>query len=112
MSDENTRVRYMRLIVFFDLPVETAKQRKEYRLFRKYLIKEGYLMLQESVYAKLVTNEANAGAAISRMRKHRPPEGLVQVLKVTERQYETMVFITGSQKVYDEIDTMEEFLVL
>ena len=46
------RVRYMRLIVFFDLPVATAKQRKDYRLFRKYLTKDGYLMLQESVYAK------------------------------------------------------------
>ena len=69
-------------------------------------------MVQESVYAKLVTNEANAGSAIARLRKHRPPEGLVQVLKVTERQYETMVYITGSQPAYDEIDTMEEFLVL
>lgn len=102
----------MRLMVFFDLPVLTAKQRKDYRLFRKYLIKEGYLMLQESVYAKLVTNDANAGAAIMRLRKHRPPDGLVQVLKVTERQYETMVFITGNREAYDEVDTMEEFLVL
>lgn len=112
MSGEGGRVRYMRLVVFFDLPVETAKQRKEYRLFRKYLLKEGYLMLQESVYAKLVTTEANAGSAISRLRKHRPPDGLVQVLKVTERQYETMVFITGNREAYDEVDTMEEFLVL
>lgn len=111
MSD-GMRVRYMRLLVFFDLPVETAKQRKDYRLFRKFLVKEGYLMLQESVYAKLVTNEANAGSAIARLRKHRPPSGLVQVLKVTERQYETMVFITGNAPAYDEVDTMEEFLVL
>lgn len=102
----------MRLLVFFDLPVETAKQRKEYRLFRKFLIKEGYLMVQESVYSKLVTNEANAGSAIARLRKNRPPNGLVQVLKVTERQYETMVFITGNQRAYDEVDTMEELLVL
>ena len=102
----------MRLLVFFDLPVETAKQRKEYRLFRKFLIQEGYLMVQESVYSKLVTNEANAGSAIARLRKNRPPNGLVQVLKVTERQYETMVFITGNQRAYDEVDTMEELLVL
>ena len=109
---EGARVRYMRLLVFFDLPVETAKQRKEYRLFRKFLIKEGYLMLQESVYSKLVTNEANASSSIARLRKYRPPEGLVQVLKVTERQYETMVYITGNRHAYDEVDTMEEFLVL
>lgn len=109
---EGTRIRYMRLMVFFDLPNETAKQRKEYRLFRKHLLKEGYLMLQESVYAKLVTNEGAAGAAVTRLRKHRPPEGLVQVLKVTERQFETMVYITGNREAYDEVDTMEELLIL
>lgn len=102
----------MRLMVFFDLPNETAKQRKEYRLFRKHLLKEGYLMLQESAYAKLVTNEGAAGAAVTRLRKHRPPEGLVQVLKVTERQFETMVYITGNREAYDEVDTMEELLIL
>lgn len=112
MNDSHHRIRYMRLLVFFDLPVETASQRKDYRLFRKHLIKEGYLMLQESVYAKLVTNEAASAAAIARLRKNRPPSGLVQVLKVTERQYATMEFITGERDPYDEVDTMEEFLVL
>lgn len=102
----------MRLIVFFDLPVETAKQRKDYRQFRKYLLKDGYLMLQESVYARLVVNDGAAGAAIARLRKNRPPSGLVQVLKVTERQFETMAYITGSREAHDEIDTMEELLIL
>ena len=99
----------MRVFVFFDLPVDTATQRKEYRLFRKYLIKEGFLMLQESVYAKLVVNDAQAGAAINRLRQHRPPAGLVQALKVTEKQFATMEFITQS---YDELDTLEGFVVL
>ena len=98
--------------LFFDLPVETAMQRKEYRLFRKFLIKDGYLMLQESVYAKLVVNDGAAGAAVVRLRKHRPPEGLVQVLKVTEKQFATMDYIVGNRDAYDEVDTMEEFVVL
>lgn len=106
------RIRYMRLILFFDLPVETSAQRKQYCIFRKYLISEGYLMLQESVYAKLVTNDGAAGAAIMRLRKHRPPQGLVQVLKVTEKQFATMVYITGNREAYDEVDTMEEFVIL
>lgn len=106
------RIRYMRLLVFFDLPVETATQRRNYRLFRKHLIKEGYLMLQESVYAKLVTNDGAAGAAVMRLRKHRPPEGLVQVLKVTEKQFATIDYIVGDRKAYDEVDTMEEFVIL
>ena len=40
------RIRYMRLVVFFDLPVDTPAQRKGYRVFRKFLLKDGYLMLQ------------------------------------------------------------------
>lgn len=112
MSSDHHRIRYMRLFVFFDLPIETAQQRKEYGLFRKHLIKEGYLMMQKSVYVKLVTNDGAAGAAIMRLRKHRPPEGLVQVLKVTEKQFATMEYVTGNREAYDEVDTMEEFLVL
>lgn len=111
MSPE-PRIRYMRLMVFFDLPVDTAKQRKVYRLFRKWLLKDGYLMLQESVYAKLVVNDGAAGSAIMRLRKNRPPAGLVQVLKVTESQFSTMEYITGNREAYDEVDTMEDLLIL
>lgn len=69
-------------------------------------------MLQESVYAKLVTNDGAANAAIMRLRKNRPPQGLVQVLKVTEKQFATMAYITGNRETYEEMDTMEEFVVL
>lgn len=109
---ESQRVRYMRLLVFFDLPIETAAQKKAYRLFRKFLIQDGYLMLQQSVYVKLVVNDGAAGASIMRLRKHRPPDGLVQVLRVTEKQFATMEFISGNRAAYDEVDTMEEFMVL
>ena len=102
----------MRLIVFFDLPVQTAKQRKDYRLFRKFLLKDGYLQLQESVYAKLVVNDGIASAAVARLRKNRPPAGLVQVMRVSEAAYATMEFITGYRKAYDEVDTTEELLIL
>lgn len=106
------RVRYMRLIVFFDLPVETAAQRKSYRLFRKFLLKDGYLQLQQSVYVKLVVNDGMAGAAVARLRKNRPSAGIVQVLRVTEAEYATMQYITGNRAAYDEVDTMEELLIL
>lgn len=102
----------MRLVLFFDLPVDTAKNRRDYRLFRKFLLKDGYLPLQESVYSKLVVNDAAAGGAIARVRKNRPPAGLVQILKVTESQFATMEYITGTRVEHDEVDTMEELLVL
>ena len=102
----------MRLMVFFDLPVKTAKQRKDYRVLRKYLMKDGYLQLQESVYAKLVVNDAAADTAISRVRNNRPPAGLVQVLKITESQFATMEYITGDRPDFEEVNTMEELLIL
>lgn len=48
--------RFMRMLIFFDLPVQTSKDRKEYRRFRNYLITNGFLMMQESVYVKLALN--------------------------------------------------------
>jgi len=53
-----------------------------------------------------------ASSAVARVRKHRPPAGLVQILKVTETQFSTMEYITGKRPDYEEIDSMEELLVL
>lgn len=95
--------RFMRVIVMFDLPVVTASERKEYTKFRKYLIKSGYLMLQESIYCKLAQNTTAADALIQNIKKNKPPQGLVQVLKITEKQYAKMEYIIGTSKteVYD-----------
>ena len=79
--------RYMRMMVLFDLPVLTEKQRRDYREFRKYLIKSGFFMLQESVYCKLVQNSGVADVIQESIRKNKPGEGLVQILRVTEKQY-------------------------
>lgn len=87
--------RYMRVLIFFDLPVVSEKDRREYRKFRKYLIKNGFLMLQESVYCKLAQNSTVGDAICENIRKNKPPSGLVQLLKVTEKQYEKMDFIVG-----------------
>lgn len=93
----------MRIIVMFDLPVVTASERKEYTRFRKYLIKSGYMMLQESIYCKLAQNTTSAESMIQNIRKNKPKEGLVQVLKITEKQYAKMEYIIGTSKseVYD-----------
>lgn len=69
-------------------------------------------MVQQSVYSKLVVNDAAASGAIARVRKQRPSEGLIQILKVTEKQYSTMIYITGNEPLHDEADSMEEFMVL
>lgn len=103
--------RYMRVIVFFDLPVLTDKNRRDYRQFRKYLIKSGFLMMQESVYCKLVQNSTIGNALIENIRKHKPEDGLVQVLKITEKQYSKMETIVGQQSS-DVLDTDERLIIL
>lgn len=108
----NERVRYMRLLVFFDLPVGTALQRRNYARFRKYLEKNGYLMMQESVYSKLAINGRVADGLTAKLYENRPSEGLVQVLKITERQFATIKCITGRAARHIEMDDMEELVVL
>ena len=101
----------MRIIVFFDLPVETSAERREYARFRKYLIKSGFVMIQESVYCKLMLNQTAVNAMMENVRKHKPPSGLVQVLTVTEKQYARMEYIVGSYDG-DIINTDERFICL
>lgn len=85
----------MRVLVFFDLPVQTAHQRREYTAFRKHLMKNGFIMMQESVYSKLALNMSQVDAVMDSVRKHKPPEGLVQLLVVTEKQFSRMEFVVG-----------------
>lgn len=103
--------RYMRVIVLFDLPITTDQGKKEYRKFRKYLIKSGYIMMQESVYCKLAPNDTAADSLIDNIRKNKPEEGLVQVLKLTEKQYSRIEYIVGEFKS-EVINTDERLVIL
>lgn len=87
--------RFMRIIVFFDLPSVTALEKREYRSFRKFLIKNGFIMMQESVYTKLVFNTTVADAVMSSVRKNKPKEGLVQMLMITEKQFSKVENVVG-----------------
>lgn len=88
----------MRIMVFFDLPVTTEKDRREYRKFRKFLMKSGFAMIQESVYSKLALNQTVADSISENVKKNKPPVGLVQLLKVTEKQYLKMELVVGEIK--------------
>lgn len=97
--------------MFFDLPVLTEANRRDYRTFRKYLIKSGFMMVQESVYSKLAQNSTVANAIVENMKKNKPREGLVQVLRVTEKQYNKMDFIVG-QYTGDVLTSDERLVIL
>ena len=100
----------MRVLVFFDLPVTTGEERRAYTKFRKFLIKDGFLMLQESVYCKLALNGTAVKAIVDNVHKNKPEEGLVQLLTVTEKQYAKMDLIVGNVK--SEVLNTDERLVI
>ena len=86
----------MRLILMFDLPMETAKEKRIYRQFHKQLIKEGFYMFQFSIYVKLAINRTVSQQIRARIKKIKPEAGKVSILEITERQFSEIEFISGS----------------
>ena len=101
----------MRVLVFFDLPVLTSENRRAYAKFRRFLLKNGSLMLQESVYCKLALNSSAVNAIVDNVHKNKPEEGLIQLLTVTEKQYAKMDIILGQVKS-EVLDTDERLVIL
>lgn len=95
----------------FDLPVLTEYERRDYRKFRNFLIKNGFLMLQESIYCKLAQNTTSADAIVENIKKSKPTQGLVQVLKITEKQYGKMEYIVGESR-NNILDSDERLVIL
>ena len=106
------QVRFMRLVLFFDLPSTTRQEQKNYRLFTKFIKESGFISLQESVYAKVVVSERIAKSTLTALEAHKPPAGLVQVLTVTEKQFASMKWITGTQSSDGVIDDLEDLVVI
>ncbi|PNZ25331.1 CRISPR-associated endonuclease Cas2 [Staphylococcus petrasii] len=95
--------RFMRVLLMFDLPVETKKQRRIYSKFRKRLIEDGFLMMQYSIYIKSVINKDAANQTIKRVNNFLPPEGHVRALMITEKQYQHMQILLGEENQNIEI---------
>ena len=87
----------MRMILMFDMPVETVEERKAYRKFRKFLIKEGFIMHQFSVYSKLLLNSSANNAMLERLKVNNPKKGSITLLTVTEKQFSRMIYLNGEK---------------
>jgi CRISPR-associated protein Cas2 len=93
MSSETRR--YMRLLVFFDLPVVTRAERRAYTVFRRFLLNDGYDMIQFSVYGRIVNGSDAEQKHLKRLVDNLPPEGSVRCLTVTEKQFASMKLLVG-----------------
>lgn len=85
----------MRMLVFFDLPVVTKAERKAYTQFRRFLLNDGYDMLQFSVYGRILNGADAEQKHYQRLVQNLPPEGSVRVLSVTEKQFASMKLLVG-----------------
>lgn len=103
--------RFMRILVFFDLPMETAEHKRTYRNFRKLLIKNGFIMIQKSVYCKLMTTPTVENSVRHLIRENKPSAGIVQILTVTEKQFSKMEFVVGENKS-DVVDSDRRLIIL
>ena len=94
--------KFMRMLVFFDRPVKTAKQRRIATGFRNFLLKDGYHMVQYSVYARVCNGLDAVAKHKARLHSYLPDNGSVRLLVITEKQYETIEILVGN---YYEDDT-------
>ncbi|HDR1021903.1 TPA: CRISPR-associated endonuclease Cas2 [Pasteurella multocida] len=93
-----SEAKFMRLIVFFDLPVTTKEKRKAASQFRHFLLKDGYQMLQLSVYARIIRGRDSMLKHNKRLSEHLPEEGSIRCLEVTEKQFASMQILLGKLK--------------
>jgi CRISPR-associated protein Cas2 len=89
--------RTMWLFVFFDLPTNTKTQRKRAAQFRKLLLKDGFGMLQYSVYIRHCASDESKEVHVKRIKASIPPEGYVSIVSITDKQYGKILNYSGAK---------------
>lgn len=85
----------MRMMVFFDLPTTTKADKRAYTLFRRFLLNDGYDMIQFSVYGRIVNGNDAEEKHTKRLLANLPEAGSIRQLTVTEKQYASMKMLVG-----------------
>jgi CRISPR-associated endoribonuclease cas2 len=106
------KYKIMRMLCMFDLPVETEEQRRAYRIFRKNLIQEGFVMIQYSIYVRICPSREYANRLENRIKKGIPQEGNVRLLCVTEKQYVDMKLLVGSRQTAETAIGTERLIII
>ncbi len=105
--DRFSEYRIMWVLVFFDLPTETKKERKQYAEFRKKLVKDGFTMFQFSIYLRHCPSRENAEVHIKRVKAALPPAGNIGIICITDKQFGQMEIFSNREKV-EERDTPQQ----
>lgn len=101
----------VRVLVLYDLPMTDIEDRKEYSKFRRDILKLGCYQVQFSVYAKVIRNEIYYKSFIEKLKRVMPLKGEVRIIKLTEKQYEDMIFLNGSKNSFEKMISNNDLLV-
>lgn len=97
MHDRINAYRIMWILVLFDLPTDTKKERKAAHDFREYLRKDGFTMFQFSIYLRHCPSKENADVHIRRVKGKLPEKGHVGMITITDKQFSMMeIFICAN----------------
>lgn len=103
----------MRMIVIFDLPTKTDEDKRDYQKFRKNLIKEGFIMIQFSVYSRFCRNDTEYAKYVRKIKKIAPKtKGEIRIMGLTEKQYEKMHLISTKRKSDEELLGISPLIML
>jgi CRISPR-associated protein Cas2 len=105
--DRLNQYRIMWLFVYFDLPTQTKKDRRAYTVFRKNLLRDGFTMIQYSIYARHCASRENAEVHKKRAKKWLPKKGEVILFEITDKQFGMMEFFSGTNSA-DAPDTPQQ----
>jgi CRISPR-associated protein Cas2 len=101
----------MWVLVLFDLPTETQKERKAHAQFRKNLISNGFTMFQFSIYLRHCASRENADVHMKRVKSFLPEKGNVGILCITDKQFASMelFYCKQEKKVVTPYQQLELF---
>lgn len=102
----------MRMLVFFDLPVKTQVQRRSATKFRNFLLKDGFYMIQYSLYGRVCNGSDDVEKHRRRLMCSVPDNGSVRLLTITEKQYERMDILVGELKQEEDDFACEQLSIL
>lgn len=97
----------MWVFVYYDLPTDTKKDRRQAALFRKNLIRDGFTMMQYSIYTRHCASRENADVHMKRVKRILPPKGEVIMFTLTDKQFGMMEFFKGKSEA-EKPDTPQQ----
>lgn len=106
------RFEQLRLLCMFDIPMETTREKKDYRIFRKTLLENGFTMMQYSIYYRTLPNRSALKKFEDILKKKVPKNGNIRLIYVTENQFQDMLLLSGNRSRQEVVVGINRLVVI